>query len=125
MTEITSSSSKNKLGGLESVKFYVFDGENEERWHEYNIKILAFAEAKGWKEGLTKEEASDEDKKSANHYLTMSLTRKAFRFISHSKKANEIWKALNEKYAPTEEKDRYELEQEFKQYTMEDPHGSP
>ena len=55
----------------------------------------------------------------------MLLAGKAFRFISHSKKANEIWEALNDKYAPIEEEDRYELEQEFKQCTMEDPHGNP
>ena len=125
MSVATSSSSSAKSGGLESVKFYIFDGEDEERWNEYSIKTLAFAEAKGWKEGLTDKNASDEKKKNAKNYLTMSLTGKAFRFINRSKKANEIWDALIDEFAPTEEEDRYELEQEFKQCLMEDPHANP
>ena len=105
MSVATSSSSSAKSGGLESVKFYIFDGEDEERWNEYSIKTLAFAEAKGWKEGLTDKNASDEKKKNAKNYLTMSLTGKAFRFINRSKKANEIWDALIDEFAPTEEED--------------------
>ena len=114
MSVATSSSSKSKSGGLESVKYYVFDGENEERWNEYSIKTLAFAESKGWSEGLTSESASKDSKTSAKNYLTMSLTGKAFRFVNQTKTACEIWEALKDEYAPTEEEDRYELEQEFK-----------
>ena len=125
MSIITSSSSASKSGGLESIKNYVFDGENEERWHEYCIKTLAFAETKGWQEGLTKSDASKEHQTSAKNYLTMLLTGKAFRFINQTKKANEIWEALKDEYAPTEEEDRYELEQEFKQCVMENNQSNP
>ena len=62
-TVVTSNSLGVKSGGLESVKYYVFDGEDEERWNEYSIKTLAFIDAKGWKEGLTDKNASDEKKK--------------------------------------------------------------
>ena len=124
-TVTTSNSPGAKSGGLESVKYYVFDGEDEERWNEYSIKTLAFAEAKGWKEGLTEKDASDEKKKNAKNYLTMSLTGKAFRFISRSKKANEVWNALMDEYAPTEAEDRYELEEEFKKCVMDDAQGNP
>ena len=86
----TSSSSTARSGGLESVKYYVFDGENEERWNEYCIKTLAFVETKDWGEGLTKRDASKENKTSAKNYLTMSLTGKAFRFVSQTKTACEI-----------------------------------
>ena len=124
-TIATSNSPGIKSGGLESVKYYVFDGEDEERWNEYSIKTLAFAETKGWKEGLTDKNASDEKKKKAKNYLTMSLTGKAFRFINQSRNADEIWNALIDEYAPTEAEDRYDLEEEFKQCFMEDPHGNP
>ena len=124
-TVTTSNSPGNKSGGLESVKYYVFDGEDEERWNEYSIKTLAFAEAKGWKEGLTEKDASDEKKRNAKNYLTMSLTGKAFSFISRSKEAYEVWNALMDEFAPTEAEDRYELEEEFKQCIMEDAHGNP
>ena len=125
MSVVTSSSSAAKSGGLESVKYYVFDGENEERWHEYCIKTLAFVEAKGWSEGLTEENASKEHKTGAKNYLTMSLTGKASRFINQAKKASEIWEALKDEYAPTEEEDHYELEQEFKQCLMENQYTNP
>ena len=39
----------------------------------------------------------------------MSLTGKAFRFINQAMKANEIWEALKEEYATTEEEDCNEL----------------
>ena len=81
MSVATSSSSDAKSGGLESVKYYVFDGENEKRWHKYSIKTLTFAEAKGWIEGLTKESASEEKQRSAKNYLMMSLTGKSFRLL--------------------------------------------
>lgn len=55
----------------------------------------------------------------------MSLTGKAFRFISRSKEAYEVWNALMDEFAPTEAEDRYELEEEFKQCIMEDAHGNP
>lgn len=125
MSVATSSSSKSKSGGLESVKYYVFDGENEERWNEYSIKTLAFAESKGWSEGLISESASKDSKTSAKNYLTMSLTGKAFRFVNQTKTACEIWEALKDEYAPTEEEDRYELEQEFKQCMMESNNSNP
>jgi len=124
-TVTTSNSPGAKSGGLESVKYYVFDREDKERWNEYSIKTLAFAEAKGWKEGLMEKDASDEKKKNAKNYLTMSLTGKAFRFISRSKKANEVWNALMDEYAPTEAEDRYELEEEFKKCVMDDAQGNP
>ena len=38
--------SSSKAGGLESVKFYVFNKEDEEKWNEYSIKTLLFAETK-------------------------------------------------------------------------------
>ena len=82
MTVATNVSSASKSGGLESVKYYVFDGEDEDKWNEYSIKTLAFAEAKGWKEGLTEEDPSEEKARNAKNYLTMSLTGKAFRFIT-------------------------------------------
>ena len=125
MSAATSSNSGAKSGGLESVKYYVFDGENEGRWHEFSIKTLAFAEAKGWKEGLIKDNASKENQTRAKNYLTMSLTGKAFRFINQAKKASDIWDALKDEYAPTEEEDRYELEQEFKQCVMENQYSNP
>ena len=125
MTVATNVSSASKSGGLESVKYYVFDGEDEDKWNEYSIKTLAFAEAKGWKEGLTEEDPSEEKARNAKNYLTMSLTGKAFRFITRSKKANEVWAALIDEFAPTEAEDRYELEEEFKQCLMSDQHGNP
>ena len=124
-TVVTSNSLGVKSGGLESVKYYVFDGEDEERWNEYSIKTLAFAEAKGWKEGLTHKNASNEKKKKAKIFLTMSLTGKSFRCINQSRNADEVWNALINEYAPTEAEDRYDLEEEFKQCFMEDPHGNP
>ncbi len=125
MSITTSSSSSPKPGGLESVKYYVFDGEDEDRWNEYSIKTMAFAEAKGWNKGLMEEGADEKSKTSAKNCLTMSLTGKAFRFVNQTKSAKEIWEALKDEYAPTEEEDRYELEQEFKQCTMESNTSNP
>ena len=117
--------SSPKSGGLESVKFYVFNGEDEEKWNEYCIKTLAFAETKGWVEGLTEKNAADDLKKKAKSYLTMSLTGKAFKFLNRSKEPKDIWDALEEEFAPTEEEDRYELEEEFKQCKMLDQYDNP
>ena len=100
MSAITNIGAGFKSGGLESVKYYVFDGEDEDKWNEYSIKTLAFAETKGWMEGLTDENASDEKKKKAKSYLTMSLTGKAFKFLNRSKNTKDIWEALEEEFAP-------------------------
>ena len=78
MLVVMSRSSGAKLGGLESIKYYVFDGENKERWHKYYIKTSAFADVKRWREGLTKDDASKEHQTNVKNYLTMSLTGKAF-----------------------------------------------
>ena len=40
-----------KSGGLESVKYYIFDREDKDKSNENSIKMLAFAETKGWMEG--------------------------------------------------------------------------
>ena len=41
----------SKSGGLESGKYYVYIGEDEDKWNEHTIKTLAFAETKvGWKD---------------------------------------------------------------------------
>ena len=125
MSVVMSRSSGAKLGGLESIKYYVFNGENKERWHKYYIKTLAFAEVKGWREGLTKDDASKEHQTNAKNYLIMSLTGKAFRFINQVMKANEIWEALKDEYSPTKEEYCYKLEQQFKQYVMENQHANP
>ena len=55
----------------------------------------------------------------------MSLTGKAFKFLNRSKEPKEIWDALEEEFAPTEEEDRYELEEEFKQCKMTDQYDNP
>ena len=78
MSVVTSSSSGAKSGGLESVKYYVFDGENEEGWHEYCIKTLAFADAKGWSEGLTKDDAAKEHHTSAKIISPCRLLARRF-----------------------------------------------
>ena len=114
MSAITNLGAGPKLGGLESVKHYVFDGEDEDKWKENSIKTLAFAETKGWMEGLTDETSSDKKKKKAKSYLTMSLTGKGFKFLNRLKNPKEIWEALEEEFAPAEEDNRYELEEEFK-----------
>ena len=53
-------------------------------------------------------------KKKAKSYLTMSLTGKEFKFINRSKEPKEIWDALEEEFAPMDEEDQYELEEELK-----------
>ena len=114
MSAITNIGAGSKSGGVKSVKYYVFDGEDEDKWNEFSIKTLAFAETKGWMEGLTDKIALDEKKKKAKSYLTMSLTGKVFKFLNQSKNPKDIWEALEEEFAPTEEDNRYELEEEFK-----------
>ena len=125
MSAITNLGVEPKSGGLKIVKFYVFDGEDEDKWNEYSIKMLAFAETKGWMEGLTDENTSDEKKKKAKSYPTMSLAGKAFKFLIRSKNPKDIWEALVEEFAPTEEDDRYELEEKFKRCTMVDDYSNP
>ena len=65
MSAITNQGSGSKAGGLEGVKYYAFDGEDEDKWNGYSIKTLAFAETKGWVEVLTDENAPDEKQKKA------------------------------------------------------------
>ena len=42
MSADTNQGTSSKSGGLESVKYYVFNGEDEDKWNEYSIKTLAF-----------------------------------------------------------------------------------
>ena len=60
-------------------------------------------------EGLTEENASDNMKRKATSYLTMLLTWKAFKFLNRSIEPKDRWDALEEKFAPTEDEDCYEL----------------
>ena len=91
------------------MKYYKFNGEDEDKWNEYSIKTLAFAETKGLVEGLTNENASEEMKKKVMSYLTMLLVRKASNFLNRSREPKVVWDALEEEIAPTEDKDLYEL----------------
>ena len=51
MSTDTNKGTISKPGGLKSVKYYVFNGENEDEWNKYSIKTLAFAETRdGWKD---------------------------------------------------------------------------
>ena len=68
----------------------MFDGEDKDKWNEFSIKTLALAETKWWMEGLMDEHASDEKKKKAENYLTISLTSKAFKFLNRSKNPKDI-----------------------------------
>ena len=54
------------------VKYYIFNGEDEDKWNEFSIKTLAFAETKGWVEGLTDENAADDMEKKVKSYVTIS-----------------------------------------------------
>ena len=121
----TNQGTNSKSGGLESVKYYVFNGEDEDKWNEYCIKTLAFAETKGWVEGLTNENASEDMKKKVKSYLTMSLTGKVFKFLDRSREPKDVRDALEEELSQTEDEDRYELEEEFKQCKMVDQYGNP
>ena len=75
---------------------------------------MAFAETKRWVEGLTVENATEEIQKKAKSYLTKSLTGKAFKFLNRSREPKDVYDALEEEFAPTEDEDRYEVEEEFK-----------
>ena len=88
-------------------------------------KHLAFAETMGWVEGLADENASEEMKKKAKSYLTMSLTGKVFQFLNRSREPKNVWDILEEEFAPTEDEERYKLEEEFKQCKMVDQYGNP
>ena len=110
MSTITNKAASSKSGGLESMNYYVFDGEDNDEWNEYSIKTLAFAETKVWVEGLTDSTAAEDKKKNAKIYRTLSLTGKTFKYLNRSNNQKEIWEALEVKYVPTEEDDRYELE---------------
>ena len=102
------------------MKYYIFNGEYEDKWNTCSIKTLAFAEIKRWLEGLTDENASEEMKKKAKSYPTMSLTGKAFKFLNRLREQKDVWDALEEEFAPMEDEDRYELEEEFKKCKMVD-----
>ena len=125
MSAITNHAVSSKSGGLESVKFYVFDREDDDIWNKCSIKKLVFVETKGWVEGLTDSTATEDKKKKAKSYLTMSLTGKAFKFLNCLKNPKNILEALEEEYASMEEDDRCELEEEFKRFMMEDTYGNP
>ena len=99
MPAITTLAESSKSGGLEGVKYYVFDGEDVNKWDEYSIIMLAFAETKGWVEGLIHSSATDKKKKKS--CMTMSLTRIAFKFLNRSKNFKDVWEALEEEYAST------------------------
>ena len=86
---------------------------------------MAFAETKGLVERLTDENASEKMKKKAKSYLTMSLTGKAFKLLNRSREPKDAWDALEEEFAPTEDENRYELEEEFKQCKMVNQYGNP
>ena len=43
------------------MKYYVFNGEDEDKWNKYSIKTLAFAETKG--------DVSEDMKKTAKNIL--------------------------------------------------------
>ena len=55
----------------------------------------------------------------------MSLTGKSFKFLNCSKEPKDVWDALEVEFALTEDEDRYELEEEFKQCKMIDQYGNP
>ena len=67
---------------------------------------------------------SDDMKRKAKSYCTISFTGKGFKFLNRSREPKDIWDALEEEFAPTEEKDCHELEEEFKQCKMVDQFGN-
>ena len=76
-------------------------------------------------ERLTDEIASDDMKKKVKTYLTMSLIGKTFKLLNRSREVKDVWDALEEEFASTEDVDCYELEEEFKQCEMVDQYGNP
>ena len=118
MSTNTKQGNSPKSGRLESVKYYIFNGEDEDKWIEYSIKTLAFAETKEWVEGLTDKSALDDMKRKAKNYLTLSLTGKAFKFLNCSKEPKDVWDMLRKGFTPMEDEDFYKLVDEFKRFKM-------
>ena len=124
MSADTNQGTTSKSGVLESVKNYIYNGEDEDKWNKYSIKTSAFAETKELLEGLTNENNSQDIKKKEKSCLTMSLTENEFQFLNCSREPQDVWDALEEKFTPMEEGDRYEFKAEFTQCKMVDQYGN-
>ena len=107
------------------MKYYVFHRVDSNKWNEQSMKTLAFAETKRWVGGLTDSTTTENKKKKAKSYPMMLLSEKAFKLLNRSMNLKDIWKALEEQYASTEEDDWYELEKNFKRCIMKIFYGNP
>ena len=77
---------------LETVKIIKYSGKPK-AWREWKAKVLAYSEKMGWKEALLNDDVSvtDEQKKNALNFLTMSLCGEAFDVVEHAESPKEAW----------------------------------
>ena len=104
-----------KESKLESVKLIKYTGQAD-RWREWSKKVIAYAKTKNFHLALTNfsdENVTDKMKSDALNFLTMSLSGDAFSFVENAENSGEVWSELEEEYAPTDDHQIFDLQEEF------------
>ena len=107
--------SDEKDSKLESVKLIRYTGK-QEKWREWSKKVMAYSRTKNFNLALTdfaNPLVTDKMKTDALNFLTMSLSGEAFSFVENSDNAGEVWNELTEEYAPTDDNQIFDLQEEF------------
>ena len=112
---------------LESVKLIKYTGR-QERWREWSKKVIAYSKTKNFNLALTdfsNAKVTEKMKADALNFLTMSLSGEAFSFVENSDNAGEVWAELVEEYAPTDDNQIFDLQEEFLKCTLASDDENP
>ena len=120
----------------ETIRVIKFDG-TEDKWHEWNAKMLAIAKSKRWNLALTEDHTipdlpvSKEDKtmkwenEAAMMYLTLACNGKAFFYVEGKESARLAYQALQERYQPEQVQDYWEVSKAFSDCKMKSDDSDP
>ena len=107
--------SYEKDSKLESVKLIKYTGRADQ-WREWSKKVIAYAKTKNFNLALTNfsdPKVTDKMKSDALNFLTMSLSGDAFSFVENADNSGEVWMELVDEYAPSDDNQIFDLQEEF------------
>lgn len=115
--------------GLQSIKIFSFDGNEEDNFRECKSKTEAIGIVNGWWDQvmddtesvlLISKRTTDKtelevlkQEKEAKMYFTLTFTNKAFQYIVDKETAYSMFKSLKDQYETNEEDDYILLTTEF------------
>ena len=107
--------SDEKDSKLESVKLIKYTGRAD-RWREWSKKVIAYAKTKNFHLALTNytnPKVTEKMKSDTLNFLTMSLSGDAFSFVENADNSGEVWTKLVDEYAPSDDNQIFDLQEEF------------